>query len=340
MRSADSNSPETPPIGDIASQASAWLARRDRGFTPAEQDAYLEWLRADSRHGAAVTRIEAAWNSLDQLSEWRPAHSSRPNPDLLAVPRRKRWAVWGSAVAMAAAFAVMLVVAGPFFDSAPTARAVRHSEVRTLADGSVVELNRDAEIAVDFSDTERVINLLRGEAHFTVAKNPARPFIVTAGGVRVRAVGTVFNVRMAGEAVDVLVTEGKVRIDPPKPAEVDLVVNAAMLHAGERTVVSASQPTPVPPAVVAASEREIEEALSWQGLRIEFNDTPLADAIAEFNRHSGTRFEIADDAIASLRIGGNFRADNAEAFVRLLSGFGVAVERDHAGRVVLRPSAP
>jgi transmembrane sensor len=339
MRPADPSPENSAAARTIATAAADWLARRDRGFTPAEQDAYLQWLRDDPRHAPAIARLEAAWGALDQLAEWRPAHSAQPNPDLLAIPSR-RWRVWGAVLAAAAAVALAFVVLRPALEPAPTTRVVRHSEVRTLADGSLVELNQGAEIDVDFSGPERNVRLLRGEAHFTVAKmGPDRPFIVTAGDLRVRAVGTVFNVRLVGNNADVLVTEGKVRIDPPRPADLDLVVNAAMLHAGERTVASVEEPTPVPPAVVAASEAEIEQALAWQGLRIEFNDTPLEAAIAEFNRHSGTRFVIADDSIAQLRIGGNFRADNADAFARLLSGFGVVVERDHAGRVVLRGAA-
>lgn len=336
MRSTPENSAESPLPDEIEAAASAWLARRDRGLSAAEQDAYLEWLRADPRHARAVARIEGAWRALDQLTEWRPAHSARPNPDLLALPRRRGLEFSLAALALAAALAFGLFVVRPAFHSEATAVAVRHSEVRTLPDGSVVELNKGAEIDVDFSTPERRIRLVRGEAHFTVAKlGPERPFVVTAGDVRLRAVGTVFNVRLDADRVDVLVTEGKVRIDPPRPADLDLV-NAAMLGAGERAVAAATTPTPVPPEVVAVSPQQIEEALAWQGLRLVFNETPLEDAIEEFNRHTGERFVVADRSIARIKIEGNFRADNAEAFVRLLAPWGIAADHDASGRVVLR----
>ena len=329
------------PVSDpLEAAASAWAARRDRGLTPAEQDAYLEWLRADPRHGPALRRVEQAWGALDQLAEWRPAHSARPNPDLLALPRPRRWR-WLAPLAAAAAVALGFVAfrPAPVGEPAGSARVVRHSaEVRTLTDGSVVELNHGAEIEVDFAGAERRIRLVRGEAHFTVAKlGPDRPFIVTAGDVRVRAVGTVFNVRLRDDDVEVLVTEGKVRVDPPKPAEVDLVLNAVMLQAGDRTSVSVAGPTPAPLPVTAASAAEIERELAWQGLRLEFDDMPLGQAIAEFNRHGAAGLVIADRDLAALRIAGNFRADNAAAFVRLLeSDWGVAAETDAGGRTVLR----
>ena len=62
-----------------------------------------------------------------------------------------------------------------------------------LADGSVLELNGDTEAEVRFTAAERRVRLARGEAHFTVAKNSARPFWVEANDVAVRAVGTAFN---------------------------------------------------------------------------------------------------------------------------------------------------
>ncbi|MBI5424007.1 MAG: FecR domain-containing protein [Opitutae bacterium] len=343
MRSPAENPTPSPLPEAIVAAASTWLAQRDRGFTPEEQDAYLQWLREDERHGAAVARLEKAWSALDALAEWKPEHSQKPNPDLLAVPRRRFWRWAGAALAVAAVVTFALVLVRPFDTASKTVSVLRSSELRTLADGSVVELNKDAEIAVDYTATERRIKLVRGEAYFTVAKNPDRPFIVTAGGVRVRAVGTVFNVRLDGSAVDVLVTEGKVRIDPPKPEEPELqgALNAAMVGARERTSVNAAVPTPLAPVVIEATSDEIESALSWQGMRLNFKDTPLDEAVKEFNRYNQeTRIVVADRRIAKLPLGGKFRADNADAFVRLLElTSGVHAEYED-GRYVLRSAPP
>src|SRR6187402_3746815 len=112
--SADPQSSGAP--ADLAAVASAWLARRDRGFTPAEQDAYLEWLRADPRHARAIAHLEKTWSALDALAEWRPAHSAQPNPDLLAQSQRRARG-WGrvarfvlAAGALAAAAAVGIAI--------------------------------------------------------------------------------------------------------------------------------------------------------------------------------------------------------------------------------------
>lgn len=322
-----------PPKPDaIADAASVWLSRRDRGLTAAEQDEYLQWLRMDPRHGQAVARLEQAWRALDALAQWRPEHSVQPNPDLLATPRRRR-IYWFSTAVLAAVAALVLAAVvwwppppapAPLVnDQAITAREYTH---KVLPDGSVVELRAGAKLEVAYRRAVRDVRLVAGEAHFSVAKNKARPFVVHAGKIAVRAVGTAFNVRLQPDRVEVLVTEGKVHVDNQE-APAQAVLSQPLLVAGERAVISTRDPEPQ--AVVAAVDaRQIEQALAWQHQRLEFSDQPLTAIVAEFNRHGSTKLVLGDPALANLRIGGNFRADNAEAFVRLLeSAFGVRAER-------------
>ena len=82
----------------------------------------------------------------------------------------------------------------------------------TLVDGSVIQLNTDSHIQVNYEKNQRSIVLMAGEAHFEVAKDPSRPFVVKAGDGMVRAVGTAFTVRINPEALKVIVTEGKVAL--------------------------------------------------------------------------------------------------------------------------------
>ena len=342
----------------IETAAAAWLARRDRGFTPAEQDEFLQWLRDDARHAAAFARLGRTWSALDALAaEWRPEHSVRPNPDLLAaLPVRHRNVRWFFPMLLAAA---AVAAAGVFLRwseppanepvrlrtvtrTAPPATALTHSgmlkhepERITLPDGSVVDLNAGAKIEVAFVPEERRVRLVSGEAHFTVTKNPARPFIVSAAGVAVRAVGTAFSVQLGEQRVAVLVTEGKVRLDQPaagltgEPGH-----EAPVLLAGQRAVIEYAAPAAAP-AVAAVTASEMERALAWQSVRLEFVDMPLAEVAAEFNHHNRRQL-VVDPAVAGLRVGGNFRADNMDAFVRLLeSSFGVAAEVRNDGTTVL-----
>lgn len=329
----------------IDEAAALWMARRDRELTAAEQDEYLHWLRANPRHGRAIARLESSWSALDALASWRPEHSAQPNPDLLARPavargRRIPWLITLPLLAAAAAVTLGIVMLMPVPNrdqSTPVARGVRvipRPERIALVDGSVVELNDGGKIETVFTSDERRVKLLRGEAHFTVAKNPARPFVVDAGNVAVRAVGTAFGVRRESATVEVLVTEGKVQVE--HPAAADGAVPATALVAGEKTVVETAMRAK-PPLVVPVSEAEIEHRLAWQGVRLEFAGLPLAEVLAEFNLRNPNRLVIADGEAAKLRVGGTFRADNVDGFVRLLeASFGVSAKRQPDGSTLLR----
>jgi transmembrane sensor len=329
--------PNDPAAEALEQQAAAWVLRTDRGLTAAEQDEFLQWLTADRRHGAALARHQRNWNRLNRLGQWLPEHSPQPNRDLLA-PRpvfrllagRRAWlAPLAAAAALAVGFFLWQARTVP--PAAPAAPVIASIVSRTLEDGSVIELNRGAVVSVLFTPGERRVQLEHGEAHFTVAKNRERPFIVSAGGVAVRAVGTAFNVRLDATAVDVLVTEGVVQVDQPPVGGVPLargVEPPLNLSAGERASVSLAVAAPAPD-VVPVTKEQAEDILAWQPRMLDFTATPLKGIVGEFNRHNAPiRIVVADTALARTDVSASLRSDNVEGFIRLLeAGFGVRAER-------------
>ena len=181
---------------------------------------------------------------------------------------------------------------------------------QTLPDGSVVELRDGADISVDFSGPLRRVTLARGEAHFTVVKDRARPFVVTAASVSVRAVGTAFAVQMNAATVEVLVTEGRVAVDPAAAPDAPPL---ALVDAGYLAVATSTNAQ-----VTAIAGAQMTDRLAWRVPRVEFSATPLSEAVLLLNRYSTVRLSLADDSLAALRISGLVRADNADALVRLL----------------------
>ena len=323
----DSSSDDLAVINDAAA---AWVARRDRGFTAAEQDEFLQWLAADPRHGERFAWHQRGWNQLAHLAQWCPEHASDPNPDVLAPARRQRprsrllrWAL-PLTLAAAAAAMIMLQIDRPTAPMAPPAKSVTADlayRQQVLDDGSLVELNHGATVEIAFSTRERLVRLVQGEALFTVAKNPDRPFVVEAGGVQVRAVGTAFNVRLAHDAVDVLVTEGRVQLTRPASP----LAETPILAMGERALVPRSAAAPTRTSV---TRDEIDRALVWQPRLLEFAATPLVEVAEAFNRRNRVQLIVADPALASLPIGTSFRSDNVDGFVRLLEvSFGIVAER-------------
>ncbi|PTX98541.1 FecR domain-containing protein [Opitutus sp. ER46] len=349
----------------IEATAAAWVAQRDGGFSPEEAQAFAAWCAADPRHAAAVARLEGAWQALQQLRDFRPAAQRHPDRDLLRPPAPARRApVLRLRHVVPLALAASLTVLAFWWTGRPDASAAGEHYATTvdgyqrvtLADGSVVELNGSSEVVVQFTAATRHVELRRGEAHFTVARNPARPFLVQAGDIAVRAVGTAFNVRLGREDIEVLVTEGKVDVAPPAllaPAPASSpspapgastprypVLTPTRLTANERAVVHAlAAPHAAPPAPVVerlAPER-VRAALAWQGPRLVFVDTPLAEVVTQFNRRNQLQLVVADPALATLPVGGSFRAENVEAFVRLLESDGdIVADRSAPGRILLR----
>lgn len=326
MKSKPPSHPNDAIPDTIAEAAAIWLARRDRGLNAAEQDAYLQWLHADPRHSQAVAQHAAALGRMMQLQEWQPGHDTEPNPHLFAPSRRPRLWLWSLGLAAAAALAVGLFLRTPAPIPAPAVAPRNYLHVNerlALPDGSRVELKDGSHLVVQYSDAERRVKLMGGEAHFSVWKDAARPFVVEVSGIEVRAVGTAFNVRLSDQAVEVLVTEGRVKV-----AQGSDTITPLLVSVRERAVVPlAATETPV---VAPVTNDEIVSELAWQAPRLQFHETPLIEAVAEFNRLNRHQLVIGDPDLNNLRIGGTFRPDNVEAFVRLL-GTTLGVRAEAAG---------
>lgn len=258
--------------------------------------------------------------------------------------RRMSASLTGAAVLLVAGLLWFRPEAGSSGPTVPTASVFR-PEWRVLPDGSEVELRNGAVINVDFDGTARRVTLSRGEAHFQVVKNE-RPFVVDAGGVKVQALGTTFVVQLGSEQVEVVVSEGRVRVDRrqetsliSRVAEASAVFPAAeiespvgappVLTAGQRAIISFDHKEP---KIDAISEEELTDRLSWRIPNLEFSRTPLSEVVALMNQHGArtgkAHFLIGDPELSRVTLSGFLRADNTEGLIRLLeNNFGVAVER-------------
>ena len=315
----------------IEDAAITWLTERDDGFSPAREREFAQWLRADPRHAATVARLEQTLGLLGGLPEFRsdintafdraapvlafpPASAEQPT----LAPAPRRWSRAFAWAGLAAALALGSFVGWRALQPSPEIHfttTVAGYERARLDDGSTLELNAASAVRVQFTPAERHVQLESGEAHFAVAHDTARPFIVSAGPIAVRAVGTAFNVRYtAGGDIEVTVTEGKVRVGQSGPAS-SAAESAPLVSAGQRIILPHHAP---PPAVEQVDPAALRSTLAWQNRLADFAEAPLADVIARFNSRSRTQLFLADEKLADRRIGGTFALDEAEAFVRLL----------------------
>jgi transmembrane sensor len=343
----------------IERDAALWLARRDAGGWAERQQRALEaWLAENAAHRVAFLRLEAAWEESARLQafaagdargrlagrgEWahspyfaRSINDERPplHGHRAVARKRRRWPLF---TGIAASLLVAAAVAGSFawrnythVDRAAWQTATGGRQVVQLPDGSTATLGSETGLQMAFSHGERDLELSHGEAFFDVAHDAARPFVVRANGYRVIAVGTRFDVRREAGQLRVVVTRGLVRLqsahDPAKPP--------AMLPAGSIATVAGDDV-----AISHVAVDDAREALSWRSGFVVFHRTPLAEAVREFNRYNTRQIVIADSSLDALRVGGNFRLDNSDAFVRLMQAvFPVQAEQRGQQIVLTRKS--
>ena len=330
-------------------EAAEWFFRRDGGFPIADEAAFRRWLRADVRRGAALAEIERTWQQAGAARDLATASGSLFETPVGAVRAPRSWRLVAlAAAAVAVGFTGWQAtktfsplpseprdVGQVFAETTATERGgLRRME---LPDGSSVTLNADSAVEVQFTSTARRVRLRRGEAHFTVAKNPHRPFVVEANGVAVKAVGTAFNVRLGADAVEVLVTEGQVRVEDAarglsllRPAGATAAREiAVVMNSGDKAVIAMkAEAAPAAAAMGVLSTREIQVTLAWQKRSLEYADTPLSGIVADFNRYNQHRLVIADAALARRRFGGTFPAGDYRSLVQVLAEtFDVVADR-------------
>lgn len=312
---------------DIDGIAARWVMRMDRGaLGEAEQRDLDAWLDADSRHQGAFIRAQAIWCDMDRIAALGAGElTSAPQPRWSAASLRRAAAVAACVVALT------LASVGVSNRYLAGRESTDRGETRRLMldDGSALALNTQSVVQVKFSDYARHIVMREGEASFQVAHDEQRPFVVQAGEVLVRAVGTAFNVRMKPEGVEVTVTEGVVEV--MRADEANQVTVRRVRH-NEEVIAQAQQPIEVEPL----SDEQIARRLAWQEGRLIFEGEQLSAAIAEVNRYSTVTVAIDDPVLAQKAFIGAFKIGDARGFAHAAAAaFNMrVVERDQTLHLV------
>ena len=332
-----------PPKGKtdraaLEDQASAHVVTLMGAPSEAERRAVEDWIDADPHHAVAFARMQAVWDSAERLRARPPSldspglnpTGSSPPAAPLSEPQRRRDRRWVLGGAIAAGAAGVLAAGGWIYARNAGSYRTRVGEQRTvlLSDGSSVQLNTASLIRVAFARDRREVRLLHGEAHFKVAHDPARPFLVDAANARLRAIGTAFDVRIRNPAVvDLTVTQGVVA-----------VVSAAGAKGGEPHI-AAGQAAVIDGGAVAETAlggEALRRRTAWRQGVIELNGETLAQVVEEFNRYQAHPIVIGDARLETLRIGGRFQVTETDKFLSALSAsFPIAVIHTGDGGVLL-----
>lgn len=330
-------------------EAANWVLRHRRGLSPDEHQAWQRWLAQDPRHGDAFDDMRDTFGEVQQLPvddvarlrsslpPRRPPATSqplasppavgRPPPQTAGLPR---W--WLPSLPQFGVAALVLAVAGGgawhwwqqplFVQHYATARGQQMQLQLPDADGqgSQLQLDTRTSLTVTLYRNRREVRLEEGQARFAVAADRQRPFTVDAGRTRVTVVGTRFSVRHTGSGLHagqtlVAVEEGKVRVSQlgldAQPVAAGRQPSLPLLTAGQSLLLNAQG---VPGAIASVGNAAAANLAPWRTGRLSFDQTPLAVAIAEFERYGPTGLSVRDPAVATLPVGGSYSVGQWQHF--------------------------
>jgi len=317
----------------IDHEAARWVVTwedHEHPQTAKEQSRWFGWLQRSPRHLQSYLDTADLYERLGRMDpdnkidvdEWLArrrapvvsiAKASDRIPRSTAATTAAR--PWRWAAIAASLIGVTVIAAWSLGILGPTSYHTRigQQSMSRLEDGSIVNLNTRSTVKIHFSNTERVVDL-DGEAMFTVAKDPTRPFYVRTRSATIRAVGTVFNVYERGSDTRVAVVEGTVRVSSvdgharnATPTALDRSGSAQLPDSG--IAVSAGEAARVFQGKVAKLQApDIEADVAWQKQKLIFEDVPLATVAAEFNRYNEGQLHIDEHLGQTKRLSGTFDA--------------------------------
>lgn len=343
-----------PLPDDIDEAAARWsevLRDADPDADASLRAAFESWRAGSQAHATAFRRVEAAHalaravaDAPEMLELRRETLARAANARPSCAPRIYAYSIAASLVAVAAIGLLILrpdapgrmvrdmqdAIAGNVHETGIGQR----SEVK-LDDGSVVTLNTDSRVSVHYEGRMRAVTLERGQALFKVAKDRSRPFVVTADGRQVTALGTEFEVHMSERLFEVTLLEGRVTVTRERTQPTAIAVApTAELQPGQQFVALAA-------AVPQVRAADVRREVSWRHGQVVFENESLADAVAEINRYSRNQIVLGDTRLAALKISGAFNTGDTDTFVDAVTAY-FPIERavSQSDAIVLKPRAP
>jgi transmembrane sensor len=340
-----SNVYEMPNSNASYDEASAWIAKLDKGLSGNEQQELRAWLCASDDNHATFMKMAQLWDRMDALAKLADIC-----PPAINAPRRSMrfaWPVAAMAASVLMAIALAIWMPSRIEQDPPVAMvtaaaadiyetAIGEQASYDLADGTRIVLNTNSRVTVSYSASNRLLELQRGEMHIIVARDTARPLSVLVGGRVVQAVGTEFNIEITGEQrIELVVTEGVVMVgimagptdasDPQAPLV--LSPRATPVAAGQEAAIPSADDPAEPVAADAIDTDDIAVKLSWREGNLIFRGESLEEAVSEVGRYTEVQFIFLDEASKKVRVAGLFKAGDVEGLLAALrQNFNISYE--------------
>jgi transmembrane sensor len=177
-----------------------------------------------------------------------------------------------------------------------------------LPDGTKVWLNAGSRLIYPdyFADKNREV-LLFGEAFFEVSHNEKQPFIVQTSDIRIKVMGTQFNVSAypTDHVIETVLTQGKVRLEQNSAGMFSETLD---INPGQLAVYSKTEQTTL------ISEIDTENYILWKEGLLKFESTDLSRLVKKLERYFNVRFNYSDPMLGTIRISGKLElSDSCES---------------------------
>jgi len=311
--------------GMLRREAASWLARLQSDRDPDIESKFQRWRDADPRHAAAFDRVKQSYGQAGLLRHSPLARSSQLRP----IIRKQEWTPLHALAAAAAIVilvpaGVMLFRGSPLFGGTEAVMLMTNvGEIKQvdLADGSKVTLDTATKVEVEISRSRRSARLKHGRARFEIAQTSA-PFVVETASTTVTARQGVIDVEQGAQQDRVQVLAGAADVRGAAQRE----TSPLTLGVGERATVRSD----------GSGEKSVAApAPDWTRGMLQFDGTPLAEAVALANRYSERQIILADD-LDRLRVTGAFRAGDTAGLAKgLAAAFSLSLQQRADGNLVL-----
>ena len=317
------------PTSQAREEAADWFARlKKRHVAAADLEAFRIW-RKKPGHKEAYDEVDAFWRKSGAVAGHPEIKASVEDALKRSEPRAGRrpgWSIKPALRAMLGLTGAAILLGGGYLATAPRGYTTEVGEQRTLqlSDGSTLMLDTASKVTVAISGKRRELRLVRGQAMFDVAHDPARPFVVVAGDTSITALGTRFDVRREQDGARVTLLRGAVEV-------------RAAAKSGERTWrLSPGQGLSTQQLTPKVASIDTEAATSWTRRQLIFRGVPLGEAVAEVNRYDRAKIELDIGEMAEDRMSGVFDAGDMETFIGAIAEMhDLAIDRSRPGLIRL-----
>lgn len=335
---------------DVHQQACEWISRFDRGLSPVEKKSFSDWVNISQTHRQCLFDVAQTWDELSVLNELSALFPLRDN-NIRRVNSLSKRMITG----IAASFALVALGSLAWLMNAQLTSVMDDSSLLTLqantivgeqrvlslVDGSLIHLNTDSIVTVDFSDSHRNVHLLKGEAHFEVAHDEQRPFIVKAAGNTVTAVGTAFNIQINNpHQFELLITDGKVLVEnkSQSPQNLESADSSNPLDGFGELMIEGQKAVVKLHSIqqLIMSDEQVKNDLAWQQGMLVFHGEPLEEALLEISRYTSIRFTLADEQVKNRKVAGYFKAGDIQGLLFALeNNFNIIYSKPDEKTIVL-----